>query len=33
MIPKSYFLAYTGENHNSKRYMYPEVHYSAVYNS
>ena len=24
---------YPEENHNSKRYMYPKVHCSAIYNS
>ena len=28
-----FFLILPGENHNSKRYMHPSVHCSAIYNS
>ena len=33
MIMKSHFWAYIGESHNSKRYLYTNVHSSTIYNN
>ena len=33
MIQQSHSWACIGENHNSKRYMYPNIHGSAIYNT
>ena len=33
MTKQSYSWAYQRENHNSKRYMHPNVHHSTIYNS
>ena len=33
MTQQSHYWAYTLKNHNSKRHMHPNVHYSTIYNS
>ena len=33
MIQQSHSWTHTRENHNSKRYMHPNVHFSTIYNT